>query len=145
MSLNYGQHTSVVLLGTKSGTTPTAVTLTTSYADNTKTFDVGGYAKLDFDVIYTTGAAETNNTCDIKVEASIDGVNFYQLVNESASSGTSTLYQREFVFTGASAATAYSYAFGLDVFYKKIKVSAKEGGVSSVHGTIFLEGLLSGN
>lgn len=144
MALNYDNHQVATIIGTKSGTTYTPVTLTATNTDNAKVFATGGFSKLNLDVKYTTGATETNNTCDIVLQASPDGTNFFQLTNESASSGTSTLYQRTFTFTGASSATAYSYTVGIDVFYKYVKVLVSEGGVVTNFGTVSIEATLSG-
>lgn len=149
MGLYYPNQLAFPIIGTKSGTTLTAWTLESTYqaegtTKTTKTFDVAGMSKMNLDCVYTTGAAETNNTIEIKLEASVDGTNFFQLTNESASSGTSTLYAREFTLTGASAATAYAFTLGIDVFYKKMRVSAKESGVASNKGTLYCEATLSG-
>lgn len=149
MGLNYGNHQVVTIIGTKSGTTRTSWALTSAYQTEgttkpTKTFEVGGFSKMNLDILYTTGAAETNNSIEIKLEGSTDGTNFYQLTNESASSGTSILYQREFTFVGASAATAYAFTLGIDTFYKKVRVSCKETGVAANAGSVYIEATLSG-
>jgi hypothetical protein len=142
--LYYGSQTVATIIGTKAGTTRTSAALTTSYADNSKTLKVGGYSKVNLDVLYTTGAAETNNSVEIKFEGSPDGTNFYQTVNESVSGGTSTLALREFAYVGASAATAYSFSIGLDIFYKYLKISVKESGVAANAGSVYVEATLSG-
>lgn len=147
--LAFTNHQVVTLVGAKSGTTRTSRALTASYQTEsgtqpTKSFDVGGFSRLNLDVLYTTGAAETTNSVEVKLEATTDGTNWYQLTNESASSGTSTLYAREFTFVGALAATAYAFTLGLDIFYKKMRVSCKETGVASNFGTVYVEATLSG-
>lgn len=145
MAIGYTyQSDPLSVFGSKSGTTRTAVTLTATYTDNTKTITTGGMAKLDLSFVYTTGTAETNNVINLKVETSSDGTNFYQLVNESVSSGTSTLTQREFQLTGASAATAYSFSLPLDVQDKYMKFSVKETGVATNYGTVYAEVVVSG-
>lgn len=141
--LNYN-HQTVVLIGTKSGTTYTPATLTALNTDTTKTFETGGFSKMNLAIKYTTGAAETTNTCDIVLQASPDRTNFFQLTNESASSGASTLFQRTFTFTGAAAATVYSYTLGIDIFYKSMKILISEGGVAANFGTVSVEATLSG-
>lgn len=142
--LNYN-HQTFMVLGTKSTANAySPVTLTATNTDNAKTFDTGGFSKLNLDIKYTTGSAETNNTCDIVLLGSTDKTNFFQLTNEAASSGTSTLYQRTFTFTGASAATAYSYTLGIDIFYKSMKLLVSEGGVAANFGTVSIEATLSG-
>lgn len=139
----------MVLIGTKSGTTRTSWDLSSSYQAEggtapTKSFAVGGASELVIDILYTTGAGETSNSIEIKVEDSQDNVNFYQLTNESASAGTSTLTQREFTFTGAAAATAYSFSYRLDVTYPFMRISCKETGVSANTGTVFIEAIRGG-
>ncbi len=142
--LYYPSQTVFVVIGTKSGTTRTAVTLPTAYDSTvTKTFKTGGYSKLNLDIFYTMGAAETSNTIDLKIEGSPDGTNFYRIPNETVSGGTSTLTASEFQFVGSDATTA-TISIGLDIFYKYMKVSAKEGGFSANHGTVYVEGTLSG-
>ncbi len=144
MGLFYPNVTPVIWIGTKSGTTLTAHALTNAYSGSTATKYVSGFSVMTIDVAYTVGAAETNNTCDIQLEHSVDGTNFYILTNEAASAGTSTLTNRKFEFTGASAGT-YTFSYRLDISYKYIRLSALEGGVSSNAGTIFVEGVLAGN
>lgn len=149
MGLFYGNHEIAVLIGTKSGTTPTGAALTTSYQTEagtqpTKSFASGGFSKLDLEINYTTGASETGTSVQLKLEASPDKVNWYQLTNESATSGTSTLYNREFTHAGGAGATAYTFTLGIDIFYKFMRVSAKESSVSSNAGTVYVEATLSG-
>lgn len=141
--LHYSNQIIIPIIGSKSGTTITSATLTSDYADNAKSFPVGGYSKLNLDVLYTMGATESSNSVEIKVEGSTDGTNFYRIPNEAVSGGTSTLTAREFTFVGTNADDA-TISIGLDIFYKFIKVSVKETGVASNAGTIFIEGTLSG-
>lgn len=145
MNLSYTTQLPFPLIGSKSGTTLTSVALTNSYdvANKTKTIEVGGFSKLNLDVLYTMGAAETSNSIEIRVEGSSDGTNFYRIPNESVSGGTSTLTAREFTFVGTNAAAA-TISIGLDIFYKKVKLSVKETGVVTNYGTIYIEGVLSG-
>lgn len=143
--LSYSRLDPVVWIGTKSGTTRTSTALTTAYTGNTKTIKTAGYSVMVIDVLYTTGSGETNNSIEIKLEDSVDGTNFYQITNESASGGTSTLTAREFTFVGASAATAYAISYRIDISYTFVKLSVKESGVAANAGTIFVEGVLAGN
>jgi len=144
MSLSYPTSVTFPIIGTKVGTTRTSVALPASYDTTvTKTFEVSGYSKIDLAVLYTMGAAETSNSIELKVEHSPDGTNFYRIPNESVSAGTSTLTAREFTFVGANAAAA-TISIGLDIFYKDLKVSAKESGVASNAGTVYVEATLSG-
>lgn len=149
MGLFYNTTTPHVFIGTKSGTTRTSWALTSSYQTETgtqptKSFSTSGMSELVLDVLYTTGAAETNNSIEIKIEDSVDGTNWYQLTNEAASSGTSTLTAREFTFVGASAATAYAFSYRLDITYKYMRISCKESEVAANAGTVFIEGVMGG-
>ncbi len=145
MGLYYPTTKTQTLIGSKSGTTRTAVTLTASYdvANKTKTFETSGYSKLNLDVLYTMGSAETANSIELRPEGSPDGTNWYRLANESVSAGTSTLDAREFSFVGVDAAAA-TISIGIDVFYKYVKISVKETGVASSFGTVYCEGTLAG-
>ena len=144
--LYYTSQVTAVLIGSKSGTTRTSVTLSSSYdvtTDSVKIFETGGCSKVNFDILYTMGASETSNSIEMRVETSPDRTNWYRIPNESNSSGTSTLTAREFTFVGANAAAA-TISIGLDSFYKYMKVAVKETGVSSNAGTAYVEATLSG-
>ncbi len=152
MSLHYPTQVLLPLIGSKdSSNTRTAVTLTSSYeaetspqSTPTKTFDVGGFSRVEFAVNYTMGASESSNSIEVKVEWSPDATNFYRLMNDSTSAGTSTLTVREFTYVGVNAA-ASPITFGLDIAYKDVlKVSVKETGVATNAGSVFVEALLSG-
>lgn len=147
--LFYPNQIPLVLIGTKSGATRTSWNLTSSYQTEastqpTKSFDVGGMTRVEFAVLYTMGATETSNSIDIKIDWTTDGTNFYQLVTDSTSAGTSTLAVREFTMVGTDASTK-AFTFGVDVAYKdNIRISCKETGVASNAGTVFVEALVSG-
>jgi hypothetical protein len=141
--LYYPTQLRMTLIGSKAGTTRTSSALTTDYADNAKSIKTGGFSKLNLDVLYTMGATESSNSIELKVEGSPDGTNFYRIANEAVSGGTSTLTAREFTFVGVNAAAA-TISIGLDIFYKYVKVSAKETGVASNAGTAYIEATLSG-
>lgn len=145
MGLKYNTVLSVPVIGTKDGTTRTSVALTTAYdvANKTKIIPTGGYSKINFDVLYTMGAAETANSIELRIDASSDGTNFYRIANESVSGGTSTLTAREFTFVGVNADVA-TISIGLDIFYKFVRISAKESGVASNAGTVYVEATLCG-
>lgn len=133
---------------TVSTATRTGVTLESTYQAEsttvaTKRFKVAGYSKLNLDILYTMGAAETTNSIEVRVEGSPDGVNFYRIPNEAVSAGTSTLTAREFTFVGADAAAA-TISIGLDIFYEYIRFSAKESGVAANKGTVYGEVTLLG-
>ena len=89
------------VVGSISSGTRTYVTLVDYYnldGTTTKTFECGGFIKLDLDVSYKAGAAELENSIQIRVDGSQDGSNWYRFVNDSTSDGTSTLTAREFTF-----------------------------------------------
>lgn len=109
----------------------------------TKTFRTSGFSRLNLDILYTMGAAETTNSIELKMEGSPDGINFYRIPNESVSAGTSTLTAREFTFVGTNAAAA-TISIGLDIFYKWMRISAKETGVVTNFGTVYCEASLAG-
>jgi hypothetical protein len=150
--LAYPELKVIPIFGTKTlpatGATPTVIatsaTLTAAYSGNAKSFAAGGNSELVVSWKYTTGTGETGTTLDIQVLNSNDNVNFYNTTNESASTGTSTLYTRTFAITGGTGATAYSNSYRLDITYPFIKIQVQEGGVSSNFGTLFMEGTLGG-
>ncbi len=132
--------------------TRTEVALTASYpaAENVllpnlpiKSFRTADQVKLNLDISYTMGASETGNSIQLKIESSPDNINWYRIPNESVSTGTSTLTAREFTFVGANAANA-TISIGLDIFYKYMRVSAKETIGSTNFGTTYIEATLSG-
>lgn len=145
MSLYYKSHDTFPIIGTKSGTTRTSVTLTAAYdvANKTKIIECGGYSKLNLDILYTMGATETSNSIEVRIQGSPDGTNFYRIPNETVSGGTSTITAREFTFVGTNAAAA-TISIGLDIFYKYVEVSVKETGVVTNFGTVYAEATLSG-
>lgn len=141
-----------VVFGTKtlpaSGAVPTSIatsiTLTNAYTGNVKSFATGGNSELVLMWKYTTGTSETGTTLDIQTLCSNDNVNFYNLTNEAASTGTSTLTSRTFAIAGGTGGTAYSNSYRLDITYPFIKIQVQESGVSSNFGTLFMEATLGG-
>jgi len=142
MGLYYTNTITQPFIGTKSGTTRTSVELASTYTLS-KTIETSGYSKLNLDVLYTMGSGESSNSIEIKVEGSPDRTNFYRIPNDSTTNGTSTLTAREFTFVGTNAAAA-TISIGIDIFYKYVKISAKETGVAANAGTIYIEGTLAG-
>ena len=70
MTLDYEVQTNVVLIGTKSGTTRTAIEMENTYqsestTEDTKTFDCGGFPRVEFDFLYTMGSSETANSIQV--------------------------------------------------------------------------------
>lgn len=145
MSFDYKNLDTLVLIGSKSGTTRTSATLTAAYdaAATTKIFETGGFTKLNLDILYTMGATESSNSIEVRLRGSPDRTNFYRLSNESVSGGTSTLTAREFTFVGADAAAA-TISIGIDCFYKFMDVSIKETGKATNFGTVYVEATLAG-
>lgn len=95
----------------------------------------------ELDVTYTTGAAETNNVLSIKIETSNGDdpatATFHQVTNAVASGADITFTQGTGLFTGASAATAYSLSAMIkDLASKWLKISFLETGVASNKGTV---------
>lgn len=159
MSLNYKSVITFPIWGsvektyqadraTVASVTRTPVTLESTYQAEsptvaTKTFATSGFSKINIDIEYTMGAAESSNSIEILVEGSPDGIVFQRIPNDSTSGATSTLTAREFTFVGTNAGTA-KISIGLDVFYAYMKFSAKETGVSANKGTIYGEATLLG-
>ncbi len=84
---------------------------------------------------YTTGAAETNNVCEIQV-LGYDGTNWIALGETTVTTGTATFAETTFEIAGVAAATEYNAAFTHDITFTKIKVVALESGVSANYGTL---------
>lgn len=121
------------------------VTLTATNTDNTAEIDVAGIQQLVLSVKYTTGSAETNNVLNMTLQFSPDGTNYYQEATEAVSTSTITEYQGTRQFTGASAATAYSFRFAVPVAdVKKFKILFHETGVASNFGTVSVLATISG-
>jgi hypothetical protein len=114
-------------------------------------------SKLNLVVKYTTGAAETNNTCAVKVWGYIgipvdtnelpnsatpntttlsDSANWIQLGTSTNSSGTVTFTPAHYDVVGASAATGYVGQFLIDICVSKIVITASESGVAANKGTV---------
>ena len=101
MSTRYAIQDPAVLIGSKSTSTniATGVTLTDYYnfdGTTSKVIETGEAPIIELNGIYTAGTGETANSVEIIVEASSDRVNWYRLLNESITDGTSTLTDREF-------------------------------------------------
>lgn len=148
MGLYYPRTEPFTLIGSKSGTTRTGITLESTYQAEsatvaTKTFETSGYSKLNLDFNYTMGSAETSNSLEVKVESSPDGTNFYRIANDDTTAGTSTLTAREFTFVGADGAASPISIF-IDIAYRYLRVSCKETGVASNKGNVYVEATLAG-
>jgi hypothetical protein len=139
----------LTIIGSKdTSNTRTGIELESTYqaessTEATKTFETGGYTKLNLDISYTMGGSETSNSIEVKLEGSPDRTNFYQLANDSTSAGTSTITKREFTHVGENGDTS-DFSIFLDVAYKYMRISCKETGVSSNKGNVYVEYTLSG-
>ena len=100
MSTRYAIQDPSVLIGSKtSANVATGVTLTDYYnfdGTTSKVIETGEAPIIELNGIYTAGVGETANSLQVIVEASSDRVNWYRLLNESITDGTSTLTDREF-------------------------------------------------
>lgn len=148
MGLFYDTQTELMLIGSKSGTSLTAVTLESTYQTEsatvaTKTFATGLMSRIEFYIKYTMGATETANSIEVRLEGTNDGTNFYQTMNDSTSAGTSTLTVRQFTYVGVDAA-AVNVNFGLDIAYPRMRIAIKETGVVTNKGTVSVDALISG-
>ena len=137
------------MIGSKSGTTRTAVEIEATYqaeasTEGTQTFETGGYPRMELHILYTMGATESANTIQMILESTTDGTNFYRLPNDTTSTDTSTITEREFTYAGTTAAGNSEIVIGLDIAYTKMRVSFKETGVASNKGSIYCEALFSG-
>lgn len=147
MGLNYPIQQEFAVFGTKSSAFALSpATLTAAYTDSRKVLDgFHGMSKLDLRYSYTSGASESSNTLSILIEQSSDNTNWFAIMNESVSGGTSAVTQRTFVNSdNTGGATIYTSSIGLDIFYKGIRVSVKEGGVVTNFGTLYMEGTMLG-
>ena len=97
-------------------------------------------------VRYITGAAETNNILQMTVEFSPDGTLFYQETTEDASAlSTVTETQTIRQFTGAAAATTYSFRIAIPVAdLDRIRIGFAESGVVTNFGTVSVLAIASG-
>jgi hypothetical protein len=116
---------------TRAGTIRSSGALTSSYVAGT-VIDVEDFGMLVLLVKYTMGSGESANSVLLKVELSTDGTTFYRETNNDA-----TLALREYAFQAVSSPGTYD-AFALVVAVAgvtRVRVSAKETGVSSNYGT----------
>lgn len=123
--------------GNDSALTLSPVTLTATAANNRGTIFVKGGSQVMLYLRYITGSAETNNVLSMTVELSPDGTLFYQEATEEASTTTITEYQATRQFTGAAAATTYSFRVAIPVAdVDRLRISFAETGVVTNFGTL---------
>ena len=97
--------------------------------------------QLNFSCYYTTGSAETSNTCSIIVEG-YDGTNWVQVGAYAISTGDATFTPTIFKIAGAAAATTYEAHFHFDIVFTKIRFGAYEAGVAANKGTLTIVALV---
>lgn len=95
-------------------------------------FEGGAYLT----VLYTTGAAETSNSIEFKIEFSDDSSNWIQEQKYTESGGTVTHTAIEHTLAGASAATTYKTDWAFPAWAKYFRVFFKETGVAANAGTV---------
>lgn len=137
MSLNYAIQNNMTLMGSKTtaGVT-TGVALVDYYnldGTTTKYFTTGEASRMELIGIYEVGADETANSIQIKVDSSEDAINWYPLLNESISDGTSTLTEREFTLAQYTNYGELKYDAQSANFTAGLKLT---GGTSSATGYI---------
>jgi len=119
--------------------------------------------QLNLTIKYTTGAAETNNNCYIKVwgyigtkstntnypyanttdtDIAADSDNWIQVGTFDLSSGTATHTPTVYKVVGAAAATTYTAHFAVGITFPKIRVSAYEDGVAANKGSVTVNVLI---
>lgn len=147
MALGYTYQSTFVILGTRSGSTITTEELESTYAvaaaGATYVFETGGMSKVNFNFRYTMGATETTNSIEIRIRTSPSGDVYHQIPNEAVSGATSTLTRREFTYVGVNAATS-DLSLPLDIQDEYMEFAAKETGVVTNKGGVFVEMTLSG-
>lgn len=144
MGLGYTYQNTIQLVGSRSGSTITTEELESTYhADATATFNSGGASKANFNIRYTMGSGEAGNSLELRISSSPSGNVYYPIVNESVSGGTSTLTQREFTITGTDA-SSHDFSLPLDLQDELYKIEAREAGVASTKGSVFIELTISG-
>ena len=116
---------------TRAGTIRSSGALTSSYVAGTVIY-VEDFGMLVLLVKYTMGATEGSNSVVLKVEFSTDGTTFYRQTDNEATVGL-----RQYTFDAVSSPGTYD-AFAIVVpvaGVTRVRVSAKETGVSSNYGT----------
>ena len=108
----------------------------------------GGVSKINFYIVYKMGASETTNSLYFKIEGasgnSIIDQGYYQFVNDSTSSGTSTLTRREFTIVGTNASTI-SFSVPVAIQDEVLKISFKETGVATNFGYVHCKAKIFGS
>ena len=110
--------------------------LTGSFVDTTvPSYSITEESIATVDVLYTTGAAETNNSMQFQLSFSYDGETWVTETYASLATGTNTLAPLEHSIAGASAGTEYKAQYVVPFCSRHLKVQVKETGVSANYGT----------
>lgn len=103
-------------------TTPVRAVLipTTSYVAGTVIDNAQGFNQLD---VLVAWVKEDATSCEVKVEFSVDGTNYYRETNATATGGSTALVLNEYTFT-----TAGNYRIQCPISARYAKVSVKGTG-----------------
>lgn len=147
MSLGYNAQSEKYLIGTSS----TVANLTTSYTDNSVTFETGHMSEMTVYFDYTTGAAGVGNSIQFLFEGSPDSNEnpspapiFYQALGQTVAAGVITFNDASATYVGAAGSTTYKRSFYFPPAHLKMKLSVKETIAAGAAGTIKVRILLSG-
>ena len=118
-------------------------TLTGTFADTvSEATRISPLAQVEVLLDYTMGAAETSNTCTVKVELSESKDGPWRepsIAGDAAPANgvvLSTLYNRRLAIVGETAGVATSRWFAFPTSAKYLKLSAIEEGVAVNYGTL---------
>src|SRR3990167_11244044 len=130
---------------TNGAITLSPVTLTATGSDNRAQIDVDTQLQVVLYIRYITGSGGANTVLNMVVDYSPDGTLFYQEATEEPSAGTVTEYRATRQFTGAAAATTYSFRVAIPVAdIQKLRIAFSETGVVTNFGTVSCLAVTSG-
>jgi len=115
------------------------VSLTTSYAGNTRTMQVDGMTQMMLFLTYTPGAGGGGNSIEIRLESGPSAGEVHQHTSVETVTGVSTLYQQEYTFTGAVAGTDYTLRIPIPMADPYLTVSIKETVLAGAAGIASLK------
>lgn len=139
MSLSFPTQNNNYVIGTEDS----AVTLTTSYGDNTHDFIIEGMVQLNLYVTYTPKTGETDRIIYIQLEVGNTRNDLYMYTVQSVGTAYTDLYQNQLRFTGAVGGTVYKIPIDIPISGKACRISVKEDG-SADFGTATVKAFLSG-
>ena len=123
------------------GTKASPSTLTTSYGDNTKTFETGGMVQVVLYIQYVANAG--TNVLAVKIDRSPDRVDNYQQITELYDAGTATISLAAHNFTSSSG-TTYKLSLPVQIAGSYTRASVLETVNSGTAGTIWIQAEISG-